>query len=187
MNIHYIKGDATSPTANGDRDAVKIGCHICNNQGGWGSGFVVALTNKYGKKAGSPEYEYRKWYKHEGYDYEDSAQGWITVPFQLGRIQLVEVGIEQYVCNMIAQNEMGGLYEEGERLDCPNVNYSSLYECFLRLKARLNSPAFKNKLVELHMPRIGCGLGGGTWDKIEAILNKAFAGTDIAVFVYDPV
>jgi hypothetical protein len=33
------------------------------------------------------------------------------------------------------------------------------------------------------MPRIGCGLAGGTWDKVEPIVLKELAGLD--VFVYD--
>jgi hypothetical protein len=32
----------------------------------------------------------------------------------------------------------------------------------------------------LHMPRIGCGLAGGTWDKIEPMLDNSFE-----TYVYD--
>jgi O-acetyl-ADP-ribose deacetylase (regulator of RNase III) len=45
------------------------------------------------------------------------------------------------------------------------------------------------KAVELdasvHMPRIGCGLAGGTWDKIEPIINNSLIKSGVEVFVYD--
>jgi hypothetical protein len=186
MNINYVIGDATSPRQFGENDAIKIICHICNNAGGWGSGFVVALSSRFGRDKGSPERSYRDWYKAGEYEHEDSEQGLVVVPFNLGRFQLVPVDVKQLVCNMVAQNEMGGLYEEGIRLDCPNVNYSSLYECFLRLRARLITHFAANERIELHMPRIGCGLGGGTWSMVEAIIRKALADTNFEIFVYDP-
>lgn len=41
--IQYIKGDATQPIGEGK----KIIAHICNDKGGWGRGFVVALGGRY--------------------------------------------------------------------------------------------------------------------------------------------
>ncbi len=38
--IQYLKGDATSPQAKG----TKIIAHICNDIGGWGKGFVLAVS-----------------------------------------------------------------------------------------------------------------------------------------------
>jgi len=37
----------------------------------------------------------------------------------------------------------------------------------------------------VHMPRIGCGLAGGTWDRIEPIIVRALCEHDVAVTVYD--
>ena len=42
MEILYIKGDATAPIGSG----VKVITHICNDIGGWGKGFVLALSKK---------------------------------------------------------------------------------------------------------------------------------------------
>ena len=39
----------------------------------------------------------------------------------------------------------------------------------------------------VHMPRIGCGLAGGTWDNIEPIIERTLCEADIEVSVYDPV
>lgn len=49
--IQYIRGDATSPQTEGK----KIIAHICNDIGGWGKGFVKAISNRWS----DPENEYR--------------------------------------------------------------------------------------------------------------------------------
>lgn len=41
------------------------------------------------------------------------------------------------------------------------------------------------KNATVHMPRIGCGLAGGTWDKIEPIINKSLIENEIKTYVYD--
>jgi len=35
------------------------------------------------------------------------------------------------------------------------------------------------------MPRIGCGLAGGKWQKIEPIVENILVNNNINVFVYD--
>lgn len=81
--IIYLKGDATAPQHQGN----KIIAHICNDIGGWGKGFVMAISNKWKL----PEQDYRKWYaQKEG--------------FYLGEIQVVQVEQDMYIANMIAQH-----------------------------------------------------------------------------------
>jgi hypothetical protein len=41
------------------------------------------------------------------------------------------------------------------------------------------------KNATVHMPRIGCGLAGGTWDKMEPIIEAALINRNIPVTVYD--
>ena len=49
--INYIKGDATNPQISGN----KIIVHICNDIGGWGKGFVLAISNKWKEPEKSTE------------------------------------------------------------------------------------------------------------------------------------
>jgi hypothetical protein len=35
------------------------------------------------------------------------------------------------------------------------------------------------------MPRIGCGLAGGSWDEIEPIIMEMLTGKNISTVVYD--
>lgn len=57
----YVQGDATQPTPLSDKGDVAIfGPHCVNDAGGWGSGYVVALTNRFGD---SPSGVYKLWHK----------------------------------------------------------------------------------------------------------------------------
>jgi len=153
--IAYLTGDATAPVADGP----KMICHICNDVGGWGKGFVVALSRRWPE----PEAQYRAWY----------AQG-ESAGFRLGAIQLVDVGQSLKVVNMIAQR---GIRAAG---GVPPIRYDALRECLASLS---------NRAIELHasvhMPRIGCGLAGGSWDEIEAIVTATLVAAAIPVYVYD--
>ena len=82
--IQYIKGDATSPQAKG----VKIIAHICNDIGGWGKGFVLAISKRWKE----PESAYREWHRNRAKN-----------DFQLGNIQVIQVDTYIYVANMIGQ------------------------------------------------------------------------------------
>jgi len=41
--INYVRGDATVPSVKG----VKVIAHVCNDSGGWGKGFVLALSRRW--------------------------------------------------------------------------------------------------------------------------------------------
>lgn len=45
--ITYLKGDATTPQARGN----KIIAHVCNDLGGWGKGFVLAISKRWPEPA----------------------------------------------------------------------------------------------------------------------------------------
>ncbi len=153
--INYLKGDATSPQAAGN----KIIAHICNDRGAWGKGFVLAVTKRWKQ----PEVEFRRWYA------EHAANN-----FKLGEVQLVQAAADIWVANMIGQH---GIYANR---DGPPIRYNAVYTCLLKLvieTTRLNA--------SVHMPRIGCGLAGGTWDKIEPLIGTTLCAAGVAVFVYD--
>ena len=83
--IIYTKGDATSPLTNGN----KIIVHVCNDVGGWGKGFVMAISSKWPE----PEKQYRQWYKSK-------------VNFALGEVQFVQVEDDIWIANMIGQQNI---------------------------------------------------------------------------------
>jgi hypothetical protein len=46
--------------------------------------------------------------------------------------------------------------------------------------------AFAKELsASVHIPRISCGLAGGTWDKIEPLIKTGLSDKHVDVTVYD--
>jgi O-acetyl-ADP-ribose deacetylase (regulator of RNase III) len=153
--IHYLKGDATDPAAGGN----KVICHVCNDIGGWGKGFVVAISKRWPQ----PEAAFRAW--HRDRDGND---------FALGAVQLVQVEPDTWVANMVGQH---GLKRAGGK---PPIRYEAVEAALERVATeaeRLNA--------SVHMPRIGCGLAGGAWDRIEPIIRRTLCDRGVEVYVYD--
>ena len=88
--ITYLKGDATLPK----KHPAAI-CHICNNVGKWGRGFVLGLSNRFSRGPRSPEGNYREWAR---------TGSWDGVAFKLGQTQSVRITEKVTVFNMIAQD-----------------------------------------------------------------------------------
>lgn len=154
-DIQYVRGDATQPIGTGP----KIIAHVCNDVGGWGRGFVLALSKRWAQ----PEASYRDWYRHRD-----------TNDFELGAVQLVEVDADLFVANIIGQR---GIRSSA---DGPPVRYWAI-------EAGLADLADEAAALDasVHMPRIGCGLAGGTWDSVEAIISRTLLGAGIETTVYD--
>lgn len=153
--ITYIKGDATSPQAKG----IKIIVHICNDLGGWGKGFVLAISKKWPE----PEKAYREWYR-------DRANN----DFELGLVQLIQVSEELYVGNMIGQQ---GIKIKNSEVP---IRYEAVKQCLEQIAIKA-----KQLNASIHMPRIGCGLAGGKWEMIDPIITNALLEKQLDVYVYD--
>ena len=134
--IRYKIGDATRPTVPGN----KIIAHICNDQGKWGAGFVLAVSRRWS----APEESYR-----------ECPEEW-----RLGGVQVVPVEQDISVANMIAQHRTG-YSPDGQ----PPIRYNALRTCL-----KLVNEIAKRTNATLHMPRIGCGLAGGRWEEVEMII-----------------
>lgn len=153
--INYLVGDATKPQCEGN----KIIAHICNDIGAWGKGFVLALSKLYPE----PERAYRDWYAMREQN-----------DFALGAVQFVAVSPEIVVANMIGQH---GIRKTG---GIPPIRYDAV-------KTALETVGQKalETNASVHLPRIGCGLAGGFWDKIEPLIEKQICNKGVMVFVYD--
>lgn len=155
MSIYYIQGDATQPQGN-DK---KLIVHICNDMGGWGKGFVLALS----KRWKMPETEYRAWSK--------AVNG--TLP--LGEVQFVEVEADITVANVIGQV---GIYTD--KNGNPPIRYQAVSDGLKKVAEY----CLKNK-ASVHAPRFGAGLAGGKWEIIERIINEELIQKGISVTIYD--
>lgn len=154
MKINYIKGDATNPPSPGN----KIITHVCNDIGGWGRGFVMALSARWKE----PEMKYREWF----------ASG---ENFELGEMQLVQVETDIWIANMIGQRDI-----RRDKYGNPPVRYDAIQKALAKVSDTASAIN-----ASVHMPRIGCGLAGGDWIIIEKIVEEELSAKGIVVTVYD--
>lgn len=158
--ITYVTGDATQPVGDGPNLIV----HVCNDRGAWGAGFSGAITRRWRR----PEQEYRDWYV-ASMRYGTSS----ALAFALGNTWFTPVGGGTWVASMVAQHGTRGP-------DNPTpIRYDALASCLEQVGK------FAGAEVSVHMPRIGCGLAGGTWDRVEPLITEHLTGRGIDVTVYD--
>jgi O-acetyl-ADP-ribose deacetylase (regulator of RNase III) len=132
----------------------KIIPHVCNEVGKWGKGFVLAISRRWPQ----PRLQYMK---------DRAAQS-----LKLGTANLVQVERMIWVANMIAQPDIRA--HDG----VPPIRYDALSECLKQLGFHAHQLG-----ASIHMPRIGCGLDGGEWEKVEPLIRDTLPRTQI--FVYD--
>lgn len=130
--------------------------HICNDIGAWGSGFVVPL----GKKFPMAREDY--------IDRDDRP---------LGTVRFIHVSQEPeiVVANMIAQHSIVR-DEQGN----PPIRYDALGTALDHVAGWMWA---RSRRHSIHAPRIGAGRAGGSWDKIEPLIEKHLAAFD--VYIYD--
>jgi O-acetyl-ADP-ribose deacetylase (regulator of RNase III) len=155
VSVRYRRGDATAPDGGENR----IIAHVCNDIGAWGRGFVLALS----RRGPEPEAAYKAWYR-------DRAGN----DFALGAVQLVPVQPRLWVANMVGQH---GIRRSGGQ---PPIRYEAVDEALGTLAEhalRLDA--------SVHMPRIGAGLAGGDWTRIESLIADRLCVRGVDVTVYD--
>lgn len=117
--INYVIGDATQPQGDGN----KIICHICNDMGAWGAGFVLALSNRWK----TPEHFYRA-----------------TQHYILGDARIIKVEDDIWVANMIGQHrtypDMQG--NPPIRYDAVREALSKVNEIAVEKNATIHAPKF---------------------------------------------
>lgn len=125
-------------------------CHQVNCQGRMGSGVAKQVRSYY------PE-------AYAVYKELCDAEPFRTDPaLLLGRIQIVPCENGVSIVNLFAQNRYG--YDGAAYTD-----YQAFQQCLSTLAAEV--PTHE----AIAMPyRIGCGLGGGDWDVVLAMINHAF-------------
>lgn len=104
----------------------------------------------------------------------EHQQGEVGGAFELGEVQLVGVEDGLWVANLIGQR---GVRRRGSK---PPIRYEAIRDG-LRRVAELAA----DRDASVHMPRIGCGLAGGKWERIEPLIREQLTATDISVVVYD--
>lgn len=156
--ISYYKGDVLNAVSDTSDDETRILIHICNNRGGWGAGFVLALSKKWAE----PEQEYRECFKRR-------------INYELGKIQPIKIKDNLYVINMIAQSG----YKTAK--NPTPLSYDALRECLNTVLIWIDENNFISPVI--YAPKIGTGLAGGNWDTIKTILQEEL--TEIPIKIYE--
>ena len=136
--------------------------HVCNDMGRWGKGFVMAISGRWP----GPRERFVAWHKSGS----RSGDG----GFGLGRVQFVDVEPELWVANVVGQH--GIMAKNG----VPPVRYDATGR---GLEEVARFAAARGAAV--HMPRIGCGLAGGSWDRVEPLIEGTLIAAGVETFVYD--
>lgn len=155
--IWYVRGDVTRPQGEG----LMVIVHVCNDQGGWGpEGRSVASAIS--KRWAEPEAEYRAQF----------ATG--EAGLKLGEVQLVDVSDHLWVASCIAQD---GYRRPG---DLTPFQYEAFEMCCGMLVR-----SFIDRNASFHMPKVGTGLGGADWYKVEPIIKRTLVEAELPVTVYE--
>lgn len=161
MKIKYVKGDATKPQTDTENAVI---VHCCNDLGAWGSGFVLALNKAFGD---GPRVEYLRMVQmlKRAKDPLMGAICFAELPYTEDPHILV--------CNLIGQQGVVG----------PNnpvpVKYSAIAKGYATLAIEAES---FSSTPSIHMPRMGCGLAGGKWEKIEELIHQELSDFDVTVY-----
>lgn len=150
--LTYEVGDLFLALAEFDSPVV---AHVVSDARVFAAGFAAQLAYHYPEARDA----YRAW-----------AEGKRS-PFKLGLIQLVPLG-DMYVANLLAQQGLRGKYNPVP------LHYEALESCLDRLAAA----CARAKLSTILMPRIGCGLAGGDWSRVEPMIEDRLAPFDVHVF-----
>lgn len=158
--VSYRKGDATSPDIAGNILLV----HVCNDQGGWGKGFVNAINDRwpepkniFGFGKSLPEFLYRYNYTNE------------QPRSYLNGVQFAPVMDENrsfWVANMVCQHG----YATPQH-PCA-LDYDALENCLMEVGRFYSDMRVMGTVLNVVAPKIGAGLAGGDWAIIEQMLSE---------------
>jgi O-acetyl-ADP-ribose deacetylase (regulator of RNase III) len=102
--------------------------------------------------------------------------GWVEEDkgrLALGNIFCSEIADNLAICNMVSQRGYGPSAT-------PRISYEALRKCL----DLLADEALKHNAT-VHMPRIGCGQAGGSWQVVQELIDEALCRRGIEVTVYD--
>lgn len=122
----------------------------------WGAGFSLALR----KKWPSLQQTFRAW-------------AMARRNLKLGNVHVAAVDDRVSLVSMVAQHGYGPS-------PTPRIRYLALQDCFKNV-----AELALQREATVHMPRIGCGLAGGTWGVVSDLVSEEICSRGVSVYVYD--
>jgi len=152
--IKYLNGDVFDFF---EYDEYVIVPHVANDLYIWGSGFVVALMNRW------PDIDM----VHE------------SKKMKLGQTEFQNVEGNTVIASMIAQRGFP-TRTQPQALSIPHLRtcMEEVYKFWAEQKAK----GIEYKIMS---PKFGALRSGGSWEEIEKIINELWSEIDVTVFVYE--
>lgn len=157
MNIKASLHDKSNVVCGDITTASGIIVHGCNAMGVMGSGVAKAIRKKF-------PFAYKA--------YKDYQEMW---GLRVGTIIVAHQPCGVVVVNAITQERYGN---DGKQY----VSYEAVKSCFASV-ALLAKRLAKYGDATVNYPLIGAGLGGGSWEVIEQIINTELAGLDHRLWI----
>jgi O-acetyl-ADP-ribose deacetylase (regulator of RNase III) len=153
--LRYLRGDALEPRGDSTRIVAQVVNDATPNWGG--RGFAFAVRSRFP----SVQTDFQRWVRANRRNLE------------LGKVRLAQATEALYVFSMVAQGGYGPHGASRLRYSALQSGLGSLAKTALQLGA------------SVHMPRIGTGYAGGSWDIISELIEQEISSRGIAVTVYD--
>jgi len=153
--IEFVFGDATRPQGEGPRMIVQV---VTDEALIWGGGGFAAAVRRTWPHA---QNEFREWATERG------------EKLSLGRVHFSSARDDVQVASIVAQHGYGPSAR-------PRIRYAAL-------KQGLSEVALvaKDAAATVHMPRVGTGMAGGSWDVVEELVWGTLVQAGLHITVYD--
>lgn len=157
MNYKEIKGDLIQLAKEGHFDII---CHGANCLSVMGAGIAAQIAKEFPIAAAVDRLDF--------------------TPTKHGKLGNFTVGIHHYpygsnripleIVNLYTQYEPG-----------PNLDYEALILCLRKINRLC-----KDQNRKIGLPQIGCGIAGGDWERVKAIIQQELTDVDYTVVIYEP-
>src|SRR5579883_3172617 len=148
--LTFLRGDATRPRGTGTKVIVQVVNDATANWGG--SGFVQAVRRRWPHV----QEDFRTWVSEAG-----------SRSPQLGSLRIADAEEGIHVASLVAQHGYGPS-------STARIRYRALKEGLQALAAFC-----AERQATAHMPRIGCGQAGGSWDVVEELLHMTLGTASV--------
>ena len=139
-------------------DGIRVVSQIVNDRAAmWGGGFALVVRKKWPQVQDS----FRSW--------AESGRN-----LELGNVHVAFADNSTAVFNMVCQHGYGPSPK-------PRIRYAHLKSCL----DQLASFALQQH-ASVHLPRIGCGQAGGSWEIVRELVDYTLCRQGVRVTVYDP-
>jgi O-acetyl-ADP-ribose deacetylase (regulator of RNase III) len=141
--------------------------HQVNCQGVMQSGIAIQIADRYIKVA-TDHTEICNYYRTRKYSGLEGL---------LGKVQLVSIDKDKYICNIFSQLDYNRDYSKGRE---KHTSYKALAEALHELKR-----IAKESNLSVALPyNLGSDRGGAKWEVVEALIDEAFEDYQVTIYKF---